>query len=147
MCLNVYRSKENIPKGMQVIDVNDTFFNAFTELSRTPLVEEILLSIDKAVYTSPLTFEGRTKTLGNLNKSFLSTGTKTLLNIISNPNICFDVCECGNNVLYFLSKIAYGNILWESPVVICAENTSCNICVDDKEFTDFYAFLDYCYEK
>lgn len=147
MCLNVYRSKEAVPKGMTVIDINDSFFDAFTELRKTSLVEEVLFSIDKAVYSSPQTFEGRTKELGNLNKSFLSTGTKTLLNIIANPDICFNVCECGNNALYFLSKITNGNVLWKNPVVVCSEPLTCDICVDGELFTDFFAFLDYCYEN
>lgn len=47
------------------------------------------------------TFYGRTANYGSLRKDYLSSGTKTLLNIISHPDKCFDVCECGGNVLSF----------------------------------------------
>ncbi|MDE7307768.1 MAG: DUF4869 domain-containing protein [Lachnospiraceae bacterium] len=63
------------------------------------------MKIDKAEYTTSLTFLERTNILGNLNKSMLSTETKTLLNIINHPDICFNVAECGNNALQFLPKI------------------------------------------
>ena len=147
MSLNVYRSIAEIPKGMSVINTNDSFFDVFTQLSNEPFVEEVLFSIDKAICSSPLTFEGRTKSMGNLNKSFLSTGTKTLLNILSNPDTCFDVSECGNNALRFLPRISSGNVLWKNPVVVCDDNIPCEIYSDGKLFTDLFSFLNYCYES
>ena len=98
MPLIVYTNKKDVEdSGKDLIMINDLFFDAETVLKNSELVSKILEDIDKAKYNSDLTFIGRTKELGALNKSMLSTGTKTLLNIIQHPDKCFNVCECGNN--------------------------------------------------
>lgn len=56
----------------------------------------IIKIIDKAEYVSERSFSGRTKEMGNLDSKCLSTGSKTLINIISHTDMCFDVCECGD---------------------------------------------------
>lgn len=145
MCLTVYRDRNLVPSGVRIVDTNDSFFDARTNLRNTTLEKEILKTIDKAECSSPLTFIGRDKRLGSLNKSCLSTGSKTLLNIISNPDVCFDVCECGNNALKFLPKMRSGIVLWKRPFILADGNEPCDIEIDGRHFTDLYSFLSYCY--
>lgn len=141
MSLIIYTEKHNIPCNLKFININDSFFDVYTQLSDDDLCKEILLKIDKAEYNTPFTFFGRTKILGNLNKSMLSTGTKTLLNIINHPDICFNVAECGNNALQFLPKIQNGNILWEMPAVAYCQEADCNIILNGVQYHDFYELL------
>lgn len=145
MCLNVYRDRSSVPSGMQIVDVNDSYFNAYTKLDDSPLEREILQEIDEAEYGSSVTFVGRDKKLGKLNKSFLSTGTKTIINILDNPDVCFNVCECGDNVLKFLPRINNGNVLWKRPFLVVEQNIPCNIQIEGKSFNDLCSFLQYCY--
>ena len=141
MSLHIYRSVAEVPSGIRVVNGNDLFFNVMTLLSNTDLVSDILSVVDKAKYSSDLTFIGRTKELGALNKSMLSTGTKTLLNIIAYPNRCFNVVECGSNALQFIPRITEGYILWELPVAVCRDRPKCDIDYRGRHYTDFLEFL------
>lgn len=141
MSLIIYTEKKYIPHNLKFININDSFFDVYTQLNDDDLCKDILLKIDKAEYNTPLTFLGRTKALGNLNKSMLSTGTKTLLNIINHPDKCFNVAECGNNALQFLPKIQKGNILWEMPAIAYCGTADCDIILNGIQYYNFYKLL------
>lgn len=142
MCLTIYTQKEDIPSNIKFINYNDKFFGS-VQLSNDKLCQKIMNAVDNAQYSSPNTFIGRDKELGELNKEHLSTGCKTLLNIVNNPDMCFDVVECGQNALSLLCEIKEGHILWETPVLHYRGNAKCNICIDEKYFDDFREFLKY----
>lgn len=144
MCLNVYLSKEEVPKGMVYSNRNDIFFGNVL-LSDTPLVRRVLMTVDGASYCSEDSFVDRNGT-PSIPKEYLSTGAKTLLNIVENPDVCFDVCECGNNALCLLSEIENGNVVWGVPVALGADELSCNICFRGKTFINFVEFQDYARE-
>lgn len=141
MSLKIYMAKSDIPEEVRLIEINDTFFDVMTSLSDTPLVRKILSEIDNAQYASPLTFVGRNPEWGQLNKSMLSTGAKTLLNIIGHPDKCFNVCECGNNALQLIPEIKAGNIYWQDPIVAYAGDGECDIVLHGKHYTDFFELL------
>ncbi|MBR4515198.1 MAG: DUF4869 domain-containing protein [Lachnospiraceae bacterium] len=144
MSLIIFRNKSEIPDTIDYINSNDLFFNEKTTIPDTPLAKEILKKVDKADYYSELVFTSRTKDLGNLFKNYLSSGTKTLLNIISNPDKCFNLAECGINVLDFIPKIKDGIVLWEHISLFPEdEDESCDIVYKDKQFTNIYEFLNY----
>jgi hypothetical protein len=103
--ITLYTRKELIPKDIKYIRLNDTFFKGVT-LQDNSITKIVLNTIDRAVYSSPTTFIGRDKNLGAMFKDNLSTGTKILLNIYSNPKICFDLAECGPNCLQLLIKLS-----------------------------------------
>ena len=142
MSLKIYTKKESIPSHLKYVNYNDKFF-ASVELIDTPIHNNALRIIDKATYNSKDTFIGRDKSLGALNKSFLSTGCKTILNIASNPNICFDVIECGQNALNCLTMLTQGHILWTYPVLITDTNSECDIEINGKIFTHTIDLADY----
>ena len=73
----------------------------------------------------------------------MSTGCKTLLNIISNPEKCFDVIECWQNALQKVIQFTSGNILWENPVILIYEPTICDIVINDKSFTNTMSLAEY----
>lgn len=64
--------------------------------------------ISVIVYNSPATFIGRDPSLGALYKQHLSTGTKTLLNVLNHPDKCFSTIECGYNALTLLMGFTEG---------------------------------------
>ena len=52
-----------------------------------------------------------------LNIDKLSTGCKTLLNIFYNPDIIFDIRECGENALDLIYALPEGNIYCDYPLI------------------------------
>lgn len=143
MSLHVYTKKSDIENaGLELITLNDMYFDYDTDLVDSELVQLILSTVDRAEYNGSFTFIGRSKSLGALNKCMLSTGTKTLLNVIAHTDKCFDVCECGDNALSILPEIKSGNIYWRIPAVACCNITDCDIIYNGKQYTDFYKFLD-----
>lgn len=148
MSLNVYLTREEIPNNMVVIDSNDIYFNGYTNIGTSEFEKSVLKKIDNASRISDYKFLGRTEELGNFNKSCLSTGTKTLLNIYNNSDYCFNVLECGDNALEFLCDLKEGNILWEFPYFnIERESEYCDIQCRGKHFDNIVDFIEFGLEE
>lgn len=142
--LTIYRSKENIPNSIKYVKDNDAYFDAKSKLLNNDLVKEVLLKIDGAEYVSQDVFLGRNKKLGGLNKIHLSTGAKTLINILNKDNVCFDVVECGINaldLLPMLSEKVNGHIVWKDCLYPFAKNCSCDISYNGKYFYEVFDFI------
>lgn len=147
MSLQVYDNSGQLPPSLEYIRYNDAFFNLNTKLSNGELTASILLDIDKATYVSPETFIGRNKAWGSLFKDNLSTGTKTLLNILQYPEKCFDVLECGNNALCFLRRIHTGNVVWNCIATsLIDDDEDCDIVYRGRHFTNIVDFLEFAQE-
>lgn len=147
MSLAVYLSRKEIPAGMPVVDRNDVYFNGYTTLGTSDFEQSVLLGVDQAVRISDYTFRGRTAALGALNKSCLSTGTKTLLNIYQNSDICFSLVECGDNALDYLGDLHDGNVLWEHPFFYLGrDDESCDIICRDRHFENLCDFMEWAME-
>ena len=142
--LELYDSKENI----NVIMSNDLYFDAHTDLKDTELSNFIINRIDKAERLSEKTFKGRSDKFGALDKQCLSTGTKTLLNILQNRDICFNISECGQNVLSLLPLIKEGKIYCGRylNIPITDENIDCRIKFKGKVFNNLGEFKEF-YEE
>jgi hypothetical protein len=141
MSLNIYRNIKDIPSGMNYIASNDLFFEAQGNIENSELSNEILMTIDNATFINGSAFKGRFGKDDLQPKSNLSTGTKTLFNILQNPDVCFNVAECGNNALEFMFKIQNGNILWEYPVVCLKNDISCDILYNGQKYSRAFDFL------
>lgn len=143
MSLLIFDKKEDVlENGIKLISFNDIYFDGFTSLKDDDFTRRVLSEIDKAHYNDNTTFIGRTEGLGALNKNLLSTGTKTLLNVVSHPDVCFDICECGNNVLNLLTSLTTGIVYWRTPAISYVGDGNCDIVFHDVRYTDFYKFLD-----
>lgn len=141
MSLHIYTDKKYIPSDLQFIDNNNLFFKQ-TTLINTPECKKVLSTIDKATYLDENNFLPRDAEVGPLNKSCLSTGTKTLLNILNNPNKCFDVTECESNALELMCELAEGHVYWHPPCLFITGSKPCDIILNNKkQFTRLRHFL------
>lgn len=142
MSLCIYTSVQEVPDHLgRVINYNNLYFDG-QDLEDTPLVRKVLEAVDQAEYISPAMILGRDKDLGALNKSCLSTGCKTLLNIISSPLKCFDVIECGVNVLQLLPLVTSDHVLWREPALPRVMIQNCDITYQGIVYHNFIDFLD-----
>jgi len=113
--ITIYKKKQ-IPKNMELIVLNDIYFNKFTVSLIDDKAAEIISKIDNSVmlsnYTISSKFDG-----GVLNIDKLSTGCKTVLNVLYNPDKIFDIRECGDNAIDVLYSLQTGNICCDYPLI------------------------------
>lgn len=142
MSLCIYTSIQDVPSNLgRIVNYNDLYFDGQL-LRDTLLVRQLLSEIDRAEYVSPTMILGRDKSLGRLNKSCLSTGCKTLLNVVLSPSKCFDLIECGVNVLQLLPLVTCGHVLWREPSLPRMIIQDCDINYQGLVYHDFLDFLE-----
>lgn len=132
MPLTIYREKQ----GLDIIDSSDNYF-INTILRDDEFTHKVLRFIDQARRVDDVRFEGRSSSFGPLDKSHLSTGTKTILNIAQHPDKCFNVVECGDNALNMLRYLHSGMVYWEYPI----------FCLDDEDGIDDVSSCDFVYRN
>lgn len=113
--LTVYK-KRTIPKDAEVIEFNDVYFNKYTAGRLDERAKDIIKEIDHSNwiggYSITSRFDG---TILNIDK--LSTGCKTVLNVLYNPDKIFDIRECGDNALDVLYALNDGKIYCDYPLI------------------------------
>ena len=101
---------------MELITFNDIYFNKYTAQMLDEKAESIINKIDNSKMVDRYTIRSRfNDTILNTDK--LSTGCKTVLNIIYNPDKVFDICECGDNALDVIYSLAEGNVYCSYPFI------------------------------
>lgn len=134
MSLTVYNSFTTVPNGIEYVSGNDAYFNLNTELRDSKILRELLTRIDGVYY-----YDARWVTIKrgqeecNIKRTALSTGLKTLINIIQNPDVCFDTMECGPNVAAEILKLNNGTVVWSSGTIF--EDGVCDIVFQGKHYT------------
>lgn len=113
--ISVYK-KRAIPKNEEVIKNNDVFFSQVTAGILDEKAEDVIYRIDQSKmidkYSITSRFDGAV-----LNIDKLSTGCKTALNILFNPERIFDISECGENALEVIYAMPVGKIFCEYPLI------------------------------
>jgi hypothetical protein len=106
--------KKNIP--YELILLNDIYFNKYTVERLDSYAKDVVASIDSSElidnYTMKARFDG---TVMNTDK--LSSGCKTVLNIMYNTDKVFDLRECGENALDMIYSLDDGNVYCEYPMI------------------------------
>ena len=144
--LTIYRDVSEIPEGIRYVESNDIYFNGHTNLDSTDKSEWVINSIEGAEYQSKFTFIGRNKDIGGLYIDNLSTGSKTILNILSHNDVCFNVVECGINAIHLLPEISCftdGHILWKHCNIFYHDNFDCDFYYNGIRFLKVFDFFDY----
>lgn len=113
--ITVYKRK-NIPKNMQLVDFNDIFFNKYTADLLDDRAREIIAKIDHSEMVNKYTVKSRFDGLA-LNIDKISTGCKTVLNIMYHSDKIFDIRECGENALDVIYALDSGNVYCEYPLI------------------------------
>ena len=96
---------------MEIIDNNDVVFNydLYNNMAITPTIRAIMKKIDGADYVSGMDMRSR---FGNITSmENLSTGCKTMINIVNHLEAVINCIECGDNVLHKIIQMTEGNIL------------------------------------
>lgn len=141
MSLTIYSDKHKPPRDIKVITQNDVYFNGSVELMNSEIEAKILGSVDGVRYCSNRSFYGTSSDTVPVDKNQLSTGSKTLLNILNNSELCFDLCECGDNALELIPLITDGKAYWKIPFIAYSGDEQCDIIYGGKHYTNFYDFL------
>ncbi len=113
--ISVYK-KGTVPKTKELILLNDIYFNQHTVSLLDEKAAEIISTIDRSEWLSQYTIRSRFDGM-TLNIDKLSTGCKTVLNILYNPEKIFDIRECGDNALDVIYALPEGNVYCDYPLV------------------------------
>lgn len=116
--LTVYLNQNDIPNDHEYIDKNDYFFEFntnITELDNLDCAKELIKKIDQSDYLGggKIISKFTNKLVENIEYhsiEHLSSGCKTLLNILLHPEIVFNTIECGYNVIDEIIKLDKGKI-------------------------------------
>lgn len=106
--------KKRIP--YEIISLNDMYFNKYTVNLLDDRAKNVVAAIDDSELIDNYTMRSRfDNTLLNTDK--LSSGCKTVLNIMYNPDKVFDLRECGENALDFIYSLENGMVYCEYPMI------------------------------
>lgn len=114
--ITIFKDKKDIPSDKEYVELNDVFFNQKT-VSRiddkaSAIVEKIDASKLIGKYKMESKFNGVT-----LDIDCLSTGCKTVLNVLYFPDKVFCLKECGDNALEVLYGLKAGAVYSDYAVI------------------------------
>lgn len=114
--ITIFKDKKDIPSDKEYVELNDVFFNQRT-VSRiddkaSAIVEKIDASKLIGKYKMESKFNGVT-----LDIDCLSTGCKTVLNVLYYPDKVFCLKECGDNALEVLYGLEDGAVYSDYAVI------------------------------
>ncbi len=107
--ITIYKNKKDIPQGVEYIELNDIYFNQNTVLKLDERAKKIIEQIDNAKLVSKYKIVSKFNSV-ILDIDCLSTGCKTVLNVLYNPEKVFCLKECGNNALEILYQLEKGMV-------------------------------------
>lgn len=107
--ITIYKNKNDIPQNMDYIELNDVYFNQNTASVLDERAKKIIVDIDGSTQVGKYKIRSRFDDI-ILDIDKLSSGCKTVLNILYNPNKVFCLKECGNNALEIVYSLEQGNV-------------------------------------
>jgi hypothetical protein len=139
--LNIFIGENNIPENLKTVYDNETAFRLIG-LNDGEDCKRILREIEYAEYIDSASFKDR---FGyRLYSDVLSTGTKTLINIISDNTSVFFGGELGANARHLLMTLKEGNVFFRSGydkldfenVAVMVNGVCCNNPLEFEEVMD-----------
>lgn len=113
--ITVYK-KGTVPKTKELVTLNDIYFNQTTVSLLDERAAGIIAAIDSSEMLTRFTIRSRFDGM-TLNIDKLSTGCKTALNVLYNPEKIFDIRECGDNALDVIYALPHGNVFCDYPMI------------------------------
>lgn len=114
--ITVFKDKKDIPRDMGYVELNDLFFDQNTVSALDDRADKIMEMIDGARRISKYKICSRFDDIA-LDIDRLSTGCKTVLNVLYHPEKVFCMKECGDNALKILYGLETGNVYSEYALV------------------------------
>lgn len=114
--ITIFKSRQDIPQDMEYIELNDLFFNQNTVSSIDDQAEKIVERIDDVKLISKYKISSKFNDVA-LDIDRLSTGCKTVLNVLYYPDKVFCLKECGNNALEILYNLKEGYVCSEYALI------------------------------
>lgn len=107
--ITIFKNRKDIPHDKEYIELNDIFFNQNTAAKLDDRAKKYIQMIDGSELLSKYKIRSRFDDI-ILNTDRLSTGCKTVLNVLYFPDKVFCLKECGNNALEILYKFEQGYV-------------------------------------
>lgn len=114
--ITIYKSKKDIPQGMEYVELNDVFFNQNTAEKLDKRADDIISRIDDSKLLGKFKIESKFNRV-ILDVDCLSTGCKTVLNVMYFPDKVFCIKECGDNALEILYGLDEGAVYSDYAVI------------------------------
>lgn len=114
--VTIFKDEKDIPGDMEYVELNDLFFNQNTVSFIDKQAEKIIEMIDGSKLISKYKIYSRFDEIA-LDIDRLSTGCKTVLNVLYYPNKVFCLKECGNNALEILYHFENGHVFSEYALI------------------------------
>lgn len=136
--ITIFKDKKDIPGDMEYVELNDLFFNQNTVSLIDKQAEKIIEMIDDTKLISKYKIYSRFDEIA-LDIDRLSTGCKTVLNVLYYPEKVFCLKECGNNALEILYHFETGHVFSEYALIpftmdtIAAQSKSGKKVISDYE--------------
>jgi hypothetical protein len=114
--ITIFKNKKDIPDNTEYVELNDVFFNQNTVMEIDDRAEVIVEKIDESKLIGK--YKIRSKFNGvTLDIDGLSTGCKTVLNVLYFPDKVFCLKECGDNALEVLYGLQAGAVYSDYAVI------------------------------
>lgn len=114
--ITIFKNKQDIPKNIEYVELNDLFFNQNTVSVIDGQAEKIIEIIDDTKLISKYKISSRFNDVA-LDIDKLSAGCKTVLNVLYYPDKVFCLKECGNNALEVLYALEKGYVCSEYALI------------------------------
>ncbi len=137
--ITVYKMN-GIPKSLEVIKLNDLYFNQNTAAMLDERAAAVIKKVDQSEIVGKYSIKSRFDGM-LLNIDKLSTGCKTVLNVMYNPDKVFDICECGDNALDEIYALDQGRICCEYPLISFDMKSVNAVTKDGMQVIDSYEAL------
>lgn len=114
--ITIFKNKKDIPDNIEYVELNDVFFNQNTVLKIDERAGTIVEKIDAAKLIGKYRMESKFNGVV-LDIDCLSTGCKTVLNVMYFPDKVFCIKECGDNALEVLYGLDAGSVYSDYAVI------------------------------
>lgn len=114
--ITIFKDKKDIPSNMDYVELNDVFFNQTTVSRLDNQAEDIVQKIDDSKLIGRYKMESKFNGV-TLDIDCLSTGCKTVLNVLYFPDKVFCLKECGENALEVLYGLEAGAVYSDYAII------------------------------
>lgn len=114
--ITIFKNKRDIPGDMDYVELNDLFFNQNTVSKLDDRANAIVEKIDASKLIGKYKMESKFNGV-TLDIDCLSTGCKTVLNVMYFPNMVFCMKECGDNALEVLYGLETGAVYSDYAII------------------------------